>query len=134
MQMNIDLHIKSRGGHASTPPTPSALGVMANAIKKIEENPISFEYTKPVLEMLDILGRYSNFGYRIMFANLWYFKPILAKICAINGNELNAMLRTTCAITRAEASDAYNVIPTHVTVGANLRLLGKSTIENTVAH
>lgn len=132
--VNIDLHLKSRGGHASTPPTPSALGVMANAIKKIEDNPISFEYTKPVLEMLDILGRYSNFGYRIMFANLWYFKPILAKICAINGNELNAMLRTTCAITRAEGSDAYNVIPTHVTVGANLRLLGKSTIENTVAH
>lgn len=130
--LNIDLTLKGKGGHASTPPIPSPLGQMAKAINRIESEPFYSEYTKPVREMLDILGRHSNFGYRIMFSNLWYFKNVLTKVCASSGNELNAMLRTTCAITKAEASDAYNVVPASVTVGANLRLLGSTTIDSAV--
>ncbi len=132
--LNIDMQLKSAGGHASTPPIPSPIGRMATAIDKIEKNPFPTDYTKPVLEMLDTLGRYSNFGYRILFSNLWCFKPVLAKICMKSGNELNSMLRTTCAVTRLEGSNAYNVIPTNVTVGANLRLLGKMNIDYAIAY
>lgn len=132
--LNVDIQLKSAGGHASTPRIPSPIGKMSHSLKCIEQNQFRYEYTKPVLEMLDILGRYSNFGYRIMFANLWYFKPVLANICKMSGNELNAMLRTTCALTKLEGSNAYNVIPTSVTAGANLRLLGSSTIESAVEH
>lgn len=128
--MSVEFQAKSRGGHASTPPVHTIVGELAQAVVDVENHPFPRQLTKPVRAMLDTLGRYSTFLYKIIFANLWCFEGIFDIVCKKSGGELNAMMRTTCAVTTMEGSKAYNVLPPKASVGMNLRLMGKDTVES----
>lgn len=132
--VNMDFTIDSQGGHASTPPRHTILGQLSMAATNIESTPFKRQLTKPTAEMFDTLGRHSTFLYRMIFANLWLFEPVLDMICKKSGGELNALMRTTVAITRMEGSKAYNVLPPKATMGINMRLLGKDTIESATEY
>lgn len=132
--LDLELSIKSSGGHASTPPPNTILGRLAKAAVRIEKKPFSGELVKPVAEMFDTLGRHSSFKYKLIFANLWCFLPILKLLGIRSGGNINAMMRTTCAVTRMEGSKAFNVLPTKATLGLNLRLLGKMTIDSAIVY
>ena len=131
---NIEFHAKSNGGHASTPPIHTVVGELAQAVVDVEQHPFPRQMTKPVREMLDTLGRHSTFLYKIIFANLWCFEGLFDMVCKKAGGELNAMMRTTCAMTKMEGSKAFNVIPPTASVGMNLRLLGKDTVDSAKAY
>ena len=128
--VSMDLSLLSQGGHASTPPPHTILGQLSQAAVDIENHPFPRRLTRPVAEMFDTLGRHSSFLYRMIFANLWCFEPVLDMICQKSGGELNAMMRTTVAVTRMEGSKAYNVLPPSASMGINVRLMGGDTIES----
>jgi carboxypeptidase PM20D1 len=132
--VNMDFSLDSKGGHASTPPVHTIVGSLSDAVVRIEKHPFKRQLTKPALEMFNILGRNSTFLYRVIFANLWFFAPILDMICKKNGGELNALLRTTVAVTRMEGSKAYNVLPPKAHCGINMRLIGTDTIETATKY
>jgi carboxypeptidase PM20D1 len=125
----VDVTAKGKGGHASAPPAKQAMGRLGRALQRLEQKPMPFTLTKPALEMFDVMGRESTFLFRLIFANLWCFAPVLNLICRISGGELNALVRTTCALTMAQGSKAYNVLPTKATAGVNLRLICGDTIQ-----
>jgi len=127
--MDVKLTLDTNGGHSSTPPPHSPVGVLAKAINNIEKHPFPFRLTPPAAQMFDILGRRSTFLYRMIFANLWCFKPVLNLFCKLSGGELNALVRTTVAFTQMQGSSASNVLPPHAWVGANLRLMTGETVD-----
>lgn len=132
--VNMNFTMESEGGHASTPPVHTILGQLSEAVTRIERHPFKRQLTKPVAEMFDTLGRHSTFLYRMIFANLWCFLPVLDIVCKKSGGELNALMRTTVAVTRMEGSKAYNVLPPKAGFGINMRLLGTDTIASATAY
>ncbi len=127
--MDVRLTLDTNGGHSSTPPAHTPVGILAKAVANIEKHPFPFTITPPAAQMFDILGRRSTFLYRMIFANLWCFKPVLNLFCRLSGGELNALVRTTVAFTQMQGSAASNVLPPHAWVGANLRLISGETVE-----
>lgn len=132
--MDVELSMVSQGGHASAPPPHTLVGRLARAAVRVEAKPFPSRLTRPAAEMFDTLGRHSTFLYRLIFANLWLFRPVLDSMCKKKGGELNALLRTTCAFTMMEGSPATNVLPPAARMVANLRLVGGDTTESAVEY
>lgn len=120
--MDVRYSVSSAGGHASAPKPHTPVGVLSRACTRVENHPFRFHITKSVAEMFDTLGRHSGFLYRMIFANLWCFAPVLDRLCKKSGGELNALMRTTVAFTRMKGSDASNVIPPTASMVSNIRL------------
>ena len=132
--LHVEMTIESQGGHASVPPPHTPVGLLAQAVVRIENKPFKMHLTKAVTEMFDTLGRHSSFVYKLIFANLWCFKPVLDAMCRKNGGEMNAMMRTTCAFTMMEGSKVTNVLPPKAKVGANIRLIGGDTTNSAIEY
>lgn len=120
--INVRYSALSGGGHASAPSPKTPLTTLAQACLNIVKHPFKMHITKPAAEMFDTLGRHSSFVFKILFANLWLFKPVLDLFCRLTGGEINALVRTTTAFTQAEGSNARNVIPTEASLVSNMRL------------
>ncbi len=132
--MNVRYSARSSGGHASAPLPKTPLTTLAKACNRIVKKPFAMHLTKPAAEMFDTLGRYSGFALKLVFANLWLFKPVLDLICRTGGGEMNALVRTTTAFTMAQGSNARNVIPTEATLISNMRLNPADTVASATAY
>lgn len=132
--VGIDLCARSAGGHASAPKPGAPVDRLARACTRILDNPMPVHITAPAAKMFDTLGRRSNFVYRLIFANLWLFKPVLAGICRKSGGEMNALMRTTTAFTMMDGSKASNVIPPEAHMTINIRINPADSIRGVVDH
>ena len=132
--LNAQYRVLSSGGHASAPPVATPIGTLAKACQSVLKHPFKMHLTKPAAEMFDTLGRRSSFLYKLIFANLWCFKPVLDLICRLSGGEMNALVRTTVAFTQMEGSTARNVIPTEATLVSNMRLNPEDTVESALSY
>ena len=132
--MNVQYTVRSSGGHASAPLPKTPITTLAKACRKIIDHPFKMHLTKPAAEMFDTLGRHSSFALKLVFANLWLFKPVLNMICVRSGGEMNALCRTTTAFTMAQGSNARNVIPAEASLVSNMRLNPADSVESALKY
>lgn len=131
---NLRYKVKSTGGHASTPPPQTPIGILSKACAKIEANPMPMHLSEPVQKTFNTLARHSNFLYRLIFANMWFFKGILDKLARKSGGQMNAMLRTTIAFTQMQGSKGMNVLPPEAYMLSNQRVITDSSVAETVEY
>ena len=132
--MNVRYSVASSGGHASAPLPKTPITTLAKACRNVIEHPFKMKITKPAGEMFDTLARESTFVYKLIFANLWCFKPVLDMICKGSGGDMNALVRTTTAFTQASGSNARNVIPTEASLVSNMRLNPADSVASAKAY
>jgi carboxypeptidase PM20D1 len=132
--MNVEYAVRSRGGHASAPPVHTPVRTLSEACLKVIKHPFKMHINRPAAELFDTLGRHSSFLYKLIFANLWCFRPALDLICRLSGGEINALVRTTTAFTQLEGSTGRNVLPTKASMISNMRLNPGDTVASAQAY
>ena len=132
--MDVSYTVKSGGGHASAPKPNAPVDELCSSCVKMLKKPFPAHLTPPVAQMFDTLGRHSSFVYKIIFANIKLFLPVLDMICKKSGGELNALMRTTVAFTQMKGSDASNVIPPTANLVSNIRLNPADSVDGAMDY
>ena len=131
--MTLVLTVEQAGGHSSTPPPQSAVGILSSAIHNLQNNPFPAKMEGPGMQMFDYVGPEMPFGMKLMFANRWLFNPLIKRELE-KINSMNAVIRTTIAPTIFNAGTKENVLPQKATAMVNLRLFPGDSVEYVTEH
>lgn len=131
--VNYKVTARALGGHSSAPLPHTPVDMLARACLAILKKPFPFRATVPAKQLINGLARHSTFAYRLLFANLWAFSPLLDLVCRKSGGELNALFRTTIAFTMLNAGESANVMPAAAQMTLNARVLPGESVEGTFA-
>jgi len=131
--VTLDLKAKAKGGHSSLPPTNTAVGILATAIKQLEDNPVPGGLTDVTADFFDSMAPSFPFVQRMLFANRWLFGSILEGQMAKSA-ATNALMRTTTAPTMLSASLKENVLPSQAVATVNFRIHPRDTVESVTAY
>ena len=123
----------SEGGHASAPKAHSPVARLAAFVNEIETHPV-FRRKMPneVAAMFETLAPYAGFPLKLVFTNLWLFRPVLLKALPLISAQAGAMIRTTIAFTMMSGSDACNVMPQEASVCADMRFIPHQGMEESL--
>ncbi|MGB0928263.1 MAG: M20 family peptidase [Pikeienuella sp.] len=131
--VTLDLTARAPGGHSSLPPRDTAVGRLAKAISKLQDNPVPGGLTGISADFFDQIGRSFPLVRRAVFANQWLMRPIVEAQLA-KSPATDAMLRTTQAPTMLIGSPQENVLPQMAIAAINYRLHPRDTIDGLIAH
>ena len=133
-QGNLLVSARSGGGHSSYPPKNSPIARLSSFVCDVEKrSPMRSEFEPEVAAMFSTLAPYGPFYYRLLFGNLWLFKPLLKKLMPSISPQAGALLKTTVAFTMQSGSDAQNVMPQEATLTMNLRYIPHQGMEKSNA-
>ncbi len=119
------------GGHSSMPPRETAIGILSNAILKLQNNPFPANMDGPVASLFEYAGPEMSFPMKTVFANKWLTGGLL-KWQLSGANTTNALIRTTMAPTILRSGLKENVMPTEAAVSINFRIAPGQTVESVV--
>jgi carboxypeptidase PM20D1 len=131
--VTLELTVEGSGGHSSMPPKETAVGILANAIARVEANPMPSSLDGLPRRTFETLGPELPFSQRIVMANLWLLSPVL-KMVLEGGNAPRAIIRTTTAPTMLKGSAKDNVLAQEARGVVNFRIKPGDTIESVEAH
>ena len=124
---------RSAGGHASAPGKHTPVARIADFVWTFEHKKVFKRKMLPEVQALfEQLAPYAPFYMRLLFGNMWLFRPLLIRVLPAISAQAGAMLQTTIAFTRLSGSDAYNVLPQEATLGANMRFIPHEGMEKSL--
>ena len=127
---NYMLTVRAKGGHASTPPRHTAIGKLAKAAVRLEENPFPARLSTSVRLMFREIAKEVPIYERPAFAHAELLEPAIKAAATVLGSSFNAMVRTTTAVVIFEGRSAFNVLPDRAAMGVNVRMLEGDTPES----
>src|SRR5437667_1528834 len=131
--LSVELVVESEGGHSSTPPRETAVGILAAAIHALEQHPAPATIAGAVRRLFEFIGPEMDLPSRVALANLWLFAPIVEhRLAATPASD--ALLRTTTAPTMLEGSVKENVLPARVRAVVNFRIRPGESMATVLDH
>lgn len=125
----VKLSVSMVPGHASMPPRESTIGILAAAVKRLEDNPMPRSFgLGPERGMFEHLAQKFRFPMKLIMSNLWLFSPLLGRVLE-RKQETNAFVRTTTAVTMFNAGVKDNVIPSLANAYVNLRIHSAQSLQ-----
>lgn len=129
----VTLTVHTTGGHSSTPPPHTAVGILATAIHRLERDRMPTAIRAPTADFFAYLAPELPFAWRIPLANLWLFGGV-AKRALAGSRAVNANLRTTTAATMIDGGVKENVLPAEASAAVNFRILPGDSSGDVLEH
>lgn len=131
--LTLRLTATSSGGHSSMPPRSTAVGSLARGLVELESHPFPAALTPQVREMFASLAPEMPWANRMVMANLWLTRGLVASMMA-KSPAAAASLHTTLAPTMLSGSPKENVLATQATAQVNFRILPGDSVEGVMAY
>ena len=131
--LSLELVVEGPGGHSSMPPPETNIGVLADAIAKVQDAPFPTSLDGATRDMFLALAPHMPLAGRIVLGNLWLFEPVVE--WGLAGDPASAaMMRTTTAPTIIEGGVKANVLPIRARAVVNHRIVPGETPESVLAR
>jgi len=131
--VSVALTAEENGGHSSSPPPETTVGIVSKAVALLEREPFPARLGGATEAMLDAVGREMPFPRRIIFANEWFFRPFMLRLLTATPAAA-ATVRTTTAPTMFEGSVKDNVLPSKARAVVNFRILPGDSVAGVLEH
>jgi len=125
--VTLALTAHGAGGHSSMPPRRTAIGALSQAIDRLERDQFPARLDGASLGLFDAVGPEMAWPYRVLFANLWLFRPAVLRALT-SAPSTAAAVRTTIAPTTLQAGIKENVLAPTARALVNLRILPGETV------
>jgi carboxypeptidase PM20D1 len=130
--LNLRLTVEGEGGHSSTPPSDTNVGILSRAVARLEATPFPARLDGAARDMFAYLGPEMSYGPRLVFANLWLVRPLVERQM-LKDPLSAALLRTTTAATMLSAGVKANVLAPRATAVVNFRIKPGETMDTVKA-
>ncbi|KAM9351478.1 N-fatty-acyl-amino acid synthase/hydrolase PM20D1.2-like [Symphorus nematophorus] len=128
-QATVKLSVSARPGHSSMPPSETSIGILAAAVKRLEENPMPRLFGHgPERDTFEHLAHKFRLPMKFIMSNLWLFSSLLGRVLE-RKPDTNALVRTTTAVTMFNAGVKVNVIPSLAEAYVNLRIHSTQSLQ-----
>ena len=131
--VSLELVAEAPGGHSSMPPPQSAVGIVAEAVRRLEAGRPPARMVEATRATLMAVAPGMPFVHRLVLANADVLEPLVLRALA-SRPALDAAIRTTTAATVFHGGTKSNVLPERASAVVNFRILPGESVEDVIAH
>ncbi len=131
--VNIKVSARTAGGHAAMPSDNTAVGVVSQAIVRIEAHPFPIRRLDTIESFLQTIGGVATGAAGFAYRHPRILWRLIAKVLSSRPSS-NALIRTSQAVTMTEGSAVPNVLPQQATCVVNVRILPGESVESVLSR